>query len=455
MAFDPGIFKAYDIRGIYPTQIDGDTVYKLGQAYVDIIKPVGEVMVSCDVRIHSEELKEKLIEGLTDAGVDVVDTGLASTDMLYFGVGNYKFGGGIQVTASHNPPEYHGAKLVRAGAVPISGDTGMMDIRDWVASGKTLKAENKGKVRKMEIWDDYCNYVLSWIDTTKIKPMRVVINPNFGLAGKVFHRIVELGKLPLEIIDLNSEPDGTFPKGRPDPFVPENRPEFLNLIKQSVADLGITWDADADRVFFASENGDFVEPYYSNTILIHNILKKYPGSKVIYDVRYTWALLEAIKESGGEAVPCKVGHSFIKEKMREVDAVFAGESSGHTYYKDYWFADCGMIPPMQVLEHLSNTGRKLGELVAEVTAKYPISGEINFKVSNAKEIMEEISKLYSSGEQSRIDGLSVEYSDYRFNLRTSNTEPLLRLNLEAKTASEMKDKTEELKQKIATLGKFV
>lgn len=444
MGCDPGIFKAYDIRGTFPEQLDNETAYKIGQAYVDIMKPVGEVLVGRDVRIHSEELKKALVEGITDAGIDVVDVGLMSTDMLYFGTGNYAVGGGIQATASHNPPEWHGFKLVRAKAVPISGDTGIMEIKEWVTAGKKITANKKGVVRQMEIWDDYCRHILSWIDTSKIKPMKVVINPNFGLAGKVFHRLAELGKLPLEIVDLNAEPDGTFPKGRPDPFVPENRPEFLQLIKDSHADLGITWDADADRVFFATEEGVFAEPYYTNTLLIKNLLKKNPGSNVVYDPRYTWATLDAIRDSGGKAIDCRVGHSFIKAKMREVNAVFSGESSGHTYYRDYWYADCGMIPPMQILEHLSSEGIKMSDIINPLAQKYPISGEINNRVTNAAEIMEKTADLYKDGKQYRVDGLSVEYEDFRFNLRTSNTEPLLRLCLEAHTKEIMERKRDDV-----------
>ena len=452
MGCDAGIFKAYDVRGIFPEQLDNEVAYKIGQAYVDVIKPQGEVLVGRDVRIHSEELKNALVQGIVDAGVDVVDVGLMSTDMLYFGTGFYPVGGGVQVTASHNPPEWHGFKMVRAGAVPISGDTGITEVKDWVMGTKKLLVEKKGKVRQMEIWDEYCRHILKWINVEKIKPMKVVINPNFGLAGKVFHKIVEMGKLPLQIIDLNCEPDGTFPKGRPDPFVPENRPEFLQLIKDSNADLGITWDADADRVFFATEEGVFAEPYYTNTVLAKNLLVKNPGAKVIYDVRYIWALIDAIKEAGGEPVGCRVGHSFIKAMMREVDGVFGAESSGHTYYKDFWFADCGMIPPMQVLEHLSITGKKMSEMINPIAEKYPISGEINNKVTNAKEIMEQISKVYPDAVQERVDGLSVEYPDFRFNLRTSNTEPLLRLCLEAHDKKTMELKKVEVLDLIKKLG---
>lgn len=444
MVIDPSIFKANDIRGIYPTQIDDALAYKIGQAYVFVTKPRGEVLVGFDVRIHSPELKESLIKGITDAGVDVIDVGLISTDMLYFGVGNYNTDGGIQITASHNPPEWHGFKMVKKGPVAISLESGIGEIRDFTISEKGIVHKNKGKVRKMEIWDHYCNYILKWVDTFKIKPLKVVINANFGLAGKIFKRIAELGNLPLEIIPLNAEPNGTFPKGRPDPFVPENRDEFVKLVRENNADLGIAWDADADRVFFCADGGLFVEPYYLNTILIKSMLKRNPGEKIIYDVRYTWGLLDAIKESGGIPVLWKVGHSYIKEKMRQENALFATESSGHTYYRDYWYSDCGMIPPMQVMEFLSENNIKLSEAVAPAMKKYIISGEINSEVVDKDAKMEEISQKYKDAKQSRLDGISVEYNDFRFVVRPSNTEPLLRLTLEAKSKQLMEQKRDEV-----------
>jgi phosphomannomutase len=445
MNIDPSIFKAYDIRGVYPTQINEALVYKIGQAYANVIKPHGEILIGHDVRIHSQVLKEKLIEGLLDAGVNVIDAGWMSTDMLYFGVGHYKTAGGIQVTASHNPPEWHGAKMVREGVVPITLETGINQIRDFVISGKELKSNKKGVLRSIKtILDDYCKYILTWIDAGKIKPFRVVYNANFGFAGKIFERIVELGRLPLTLIPLNEKPDGTFPKGRPDPFVPENRGEFIELVKTTGADLGVAWDGDADRVFFCAEGGIFIEPYYLNTILIKQMLTKSPNEKVIYDPRYTWALIEAIKESGGKEIICKVGHSYIKEMMRKENALFATESSGHTYYRDYWYADCGMIPPLQVLEYLSLNNKKLVDIVKPVMSKYFISGEINSEVSDKVGKMKKIAEIYKDGKQSDLDGISVEYNDFRFCVRPSNTENLLRLTLEAKSEKLMQEKKDEV-----------
>jgi phosphomannomutase len=444
MKIDTSIFKGYDIRGIFPSSLNDELAYKIGQAYVTYVKPQKEVLVSRDVRIHSEDLAKSLVEGITDSGIDVVDAGLLSTDMLYFGVGNYQLGGGVQVTASHSPAEWHGFKMVEAGPIAMAFETGISQIRDLIIKNEFKKSDKKGKVRELNIWDDYCNYILGWIDPKKIKPFKIVVNANFGLAAEVFKRIIELGKLPIEVVPLNAEPNGTFPKGRPDPFVPENRGEFIKLVPDSGSNLGIAWDADADRVFFCAEDGTFIEPYYLNTVLIKSMLKKYPGEKVIYDPRYTWALIDAIKESGGEPVLCRVGHSYIKEKMRSENALFATESSGHTYYRDYWYADCGMIPPMQVLEFLSEHDTKLSELARDVMNKYFISGEINTTVKDADKIINEIKKKYSDAKQSDLDGISVEYQDYRFTVRPSNTEPLLRLTLEARSKELMEEKRDEV-----------
>ncbi|OGM88873.1 hypothetical protein A2573_00090 [Candidatus Woesebacteria bacterium RIFOXYD1_FULL_43_18] len=444
MTIDPSIFKAYDVRGIYPDNITPELAYKIGQAYAEFIKPKGEVVVGNDVRLHSEELKMKVAEGLTDSGVDVVDIGLISTDMYYFAVGNYGFAGGIQSSASHNPPEFHGFKMIREKVIPLTFEDGISQIRDLIIKDEFVKSETKGKIRKLNIDDDYVDYILSWLKLKDIKHFKVVINPNFGYAGVMFRKIVERGKLPIEIIGLNDEPDGTFPKGRPDPFIPDNRIEISELVKSSEADFGIAWDADADRVFFCADGGLFAEPYYLNTVLIKQMLKKYPKEKIIYDPRYTWALIDAIKENGGEPVISKVGHSYIKEKMREVNALYATESSGHTYFRDFWYADNGMIPVMQILEFLTENDVKLSEVIKPVINKYFISGEINTEVTDKEGKMEEIAEKYADGNVSRLDGVAVEYSDFRFVVRPSNTESLLRLTLEAKSKDLMEVKRDEV-----------
>lgn len=444
MTIDPSIFKAYDIRGIYPDNITPDLAYKIGQAYAKFVKPNGEVVVGNDVRLHSEELKKKVAEGLMDSGINVVDIGLISTDMYYFAVGNYGFAGGIQSSASHNPPEFHGFKMIKEKVIPLTFEDGISQIRDLIQKDNFVKSKTKGKMRSLNIDNDYVDCILSWLKVKKIKPLKVVINPNFGYAGVMFRKIVERGKLPIEIVGLNDKPDGTFPKGRPDPFIPENRVEISELVKSTGADFGIAWDADADRVFFCADGGLFAEPYYLNTVLIKQMLKKYPKEKIIYDPRYTWALIDAIKENGGTPVICKVGHSYIKEKMREVDALYATESSGHTYFRDFWYADNGMIPVMQILEFLTENEVKLSDIIKPVMNKYFISGEINTEVVDKSGKMEEIARKYSDGEISRLDGVAIEYADYRFVVRPSNTESLLRLTLEAKSKELMKQKRDEV-----------
>lgn len=444
MQIDPSIFKAYDIRGIYPNNINEELAYDIGRAYATFVKPQGEVAVGHDVRLQSENLKNNIAKGLMDSGVSVVDIGLISTDMYYFAVGNYKFAGGIQSSASHNPPEYHGFKMIRENVIPLTFEEGISQIRDIIEKKSFVDSETKGNLRKMNIEDDYVKFILSWINPGKVRPLKIAINPNFGYAGEIFRKIVSQGKLPIEVVGINDKPDGTFPKGRPDPFIPENRVEISEFVKSSKANLGIAWDADADRVFFIADDGTFLEPYYLNTILIKQMLKKFPGEKIIYDPRYTWGLIGAIKENGGTPVVCRVGHSYIKEKMREENALYATESSGHTYFRDFWYADNGMIPAMQVIEYLSENNVELSEVLKPVMNKYFISGEINSEVKDKESKMKEIAEKYSDAQISTLDGVGIEYPDYRFVVRPSNTEPLLRLTLEAKSKEQMEKKRDEV-----------
>ena len=444
MKIDPSVFKAYDIRGIYPESINEDLIYKVAQGYVDIVKPEGKVAVGMDVRISSPELKKKVIAGLTDAGIDVVDIGLISTEELYFAVGNYKYAGGISVTASHNPKEYNGIKMVKAGAAPISSDNGILEIRDFCQSGKTIKVDKKGGVETKDVLEDFAKFMVSFVDTSKIKPTKLGINPNFGFEGEVLKAVIKAGNLPLTVVGINDTPDGTFPKGRPDPFLPENRPQLVELVKAEKCDLGVAWDADADRVFFATSSGIFVEPYYTNAALIAYMLKKMPGSTIIYDPRYTWALIDSALQNGGKAVIERVGHSYIKSAMRKENAFFSGESSGHTYFRDFWFADSGIIPLLEILEMTGATGKSLDEILVPYYAKYFISGEFNSTVADAKAILAKLEEKYSDSQILKLDGLSIEYSDWRASIRTSNTEPLMRLNVEAKSKEKMAEKRDEL-----------
>ncbi len=440
----PTVFKAYDIRGVYPESINEDLVYKVAQGYVEIVKPDGKVAVGMDVRISSPSLKKQVIAGLTDAGIDVVDIGLISTEELYFAVGNYKYAGGISVTASHNPKEYNGVKMVKFGAEPISSDNGILEIRDFCAEGRGIDAEKKGTVETKDVLADFAKFMVDFVDISKIKPTKLAINPNFGFEGEVLKAVIKAGNLPLTVVGIDDEPDGNFPKGRPDPFLLENRPQIIDLVKAEKCDLGVAWDADADRVFFCTSNGVFVEPYYTNAALIAYMLKKMPGSTIIYDPRYTWALIDSAEENGGKAIIERVGHSFIKLAMRKTNALFAGESSGHTYYRDFWFADSGIIPLLQVLEITGATGKSLDEILAPYYAKYFISGEYNSTVADAKAILAKIETKYSDAQILKIDGLSIEYPLWRASIRTSNTEPLMRLNVEAKSKEKMEEKRDEL-----------
>lgn len=444
MKVDPSIFKAYDIRGIYPDTINEELAYRIAQGYVDYVKPKGEIGVGKDVRLHSGDIQKALIKGLTDAGINAVDLGFITTDMYYFAVGKYAYAGGLQATASHNPPEWHGIKMIREKVIPLTLEEGISQIQNFVLENKKLSSTKVGRVSQKNIEDEYCKYILTWLHKDKVKHFKIVIDANFGLSGKIFEKIVQVGNLPIELIKLNCEPDGHFPKGRPDPFIPENRVDLEKAVKENNADLGIAWDADGDRVFFCADGGLFVQPYHLNTILIKEMLKANPGSKVIYDPRYTWALIDAIKEAGGEPLLVRVGHSYIKEAMRKYDALFATESSGHTYYKDYWYADCGMIPPMQVLNFLSENDIKLSDAVKPAMSKYFMTDEINTEVVDKEGKMNEIAEKYKDAEVSRLDGVSIEYKDYRFTVRPSNTENLLRLTLEAKTKELMEAKRDEV-----------
>lgn len=440
---NPKIFMAYDIRGVYPKELNEQDAYKIGQAYAKFIKPKN-VTVGMDVRTSGSKLKKELIRGLTDAGVDVVDIGIISTDMIYFAVANYGYDGGIVVTASHNPKEYNGFKLVREKSIAISSDTGLFDIRDLVLKNIQVKSAKKGKVSKCEILDDYINHVLKFIDVKKIKSMKVVLSANFGLAGKVAKKIIEKIPTKIKYSCLDCDPNGKFPKGRPDPLIPERREETAELVKSQKADLGVAWDADADRCFFLDENGKFIEGYFIVGLLAKYLLKNNHGEKILYDPRLTWATIETVKNAGGIPLINKAGHTFIKDRMRSEDALFAGEMSAHYYFRDNFYADNGMIPFLLIMEILSTENKTLSEILKPELDKYFISGEINSEVKNIPAVLKKIEKKYSDGKIEHIDGLSVEYKDWRFNLRGSNTEPKIRLNVESYDKRLMEEKRDEL-----------
>lgn len=440
------IFKAYDIRGLYPTELNEEVAYKIAQAYCKLFSPKS-VALGKDVRLSGPSLWKSAAKGFTDHGVDVIDIGVITTDMLYFAVGTLPCDGGITISASHNPREYNGMKIMRKGVVAVSGDTGLYDIRDLVVAGYSNKAMKAGSIIQKDIRADYVKKCLSFIDADSINHMRVVVNGMFGPVVKN----VEALKLPIELIKLNAEPDGNFPKGAPDPLLPENRIETVELIKSVKADLGVAWDGDADRVFFFDETGRFIPGYFVTAFLGAYFSKKNSGAKIIHDPRLTWAVEDVVKASGGIPLINKVGHSFIKERMRNENAIFGGELSGHYYFRDFYYADNGLIPFLMMLEIISKSGRKMSELFELYFKKYFISDEINIPMESLKQVEEAITKIeykYSDANITRVDGISIEYVKWRANIRSSNTQPLLRINIEAKN-EELKDqKIEEIKKVI-------
>ncbi|MCX6745695.1 MAG: phosphomannomutase/phosphoglucomutase [Candidatus Parcubacteria bacterium] len=442
MALNQNIFKAYDVRGIYPDEINEEAVYKIAQAYVKVFKPKGSVVLGKDVRLSSPSLWQAAAKGITNAGFDVIDIGTISTDMLYFAVAFYDYGGGITISASHNPKEYNGLKFVRESAIAVSEDSGLLDIKKQALKEGEIMEPEKGEISTKEILADYAKHCLSFIDAKAIKPMKIVADANFGMAGVALNKILEF--LPVEIVPLNFHPDGHFPKGKPDPLIPERRKEISDLVKSEKANLGVAWDGDADRCFIFDENGDFVEGYFLTAILAEYLLKKKPKEKVISGPRLTWAVEDAVKKMGGKLLLNRPGHAFFKDRMRKEKAFFAGEMSGHYYFRDNFYADNGMIPLLLILERLSKEGIKMSDLAKPYRERYFISGEINQTVTDPDIILTNVEKKYSKGKIEHIDGVSVEFKDWRFNLRKSNTEPLIRLNVEAKSQDLIDEKVKEL-----------
>jgi len=451
MQINSSIFKSYDVRGIYPTDFNEEIADKITDAYIKLFNPK-KVVLGRDVRESGESLFNSILNAFTNAGVDVLDIGIVSTDEFYFAVGNNDVDGGITVSASHNPREYNGMNFCKRNAEPISGDTGLFQMKDLILNDQyeVLKATVPSSVTKIDIRDDFIKRAVAFIDKDSLKPMKIVANANFGVDYLILKRAIELFNLPLTVIPLNEKPDGTFPKGPPNPLLPENRKETQELVKNEHADLGVSWDADGDRCFFADENGNFIEGYFITAILAKEILKKNPGAKVVIDPRLIWATTEEIKNSGGIPVISKPGMTVIAARMRQEDAVFAGEMSSHFYFKENFYRDNGLIPLLLILEMLSKQNTTLSKLAYPYISKYFSPGEINFDTEKKDAIIKMAEGKYSDGKIEYIDGLSVEYADWRFNLRKSNTEPLLRLNLETKSEELMKQKTEELTEFIKT-----
>ena len=418
---------------------------KITQAYIKLINPK-KVVLGRDVRESGESLFKAILKTLIDAGVDVLDIGVVSTDEYYFAVGSNDVDGGIAVSASHNPREYNGMNFCKKGAEPISGDTGLSQIKDMVLNGRyqVQNSQTPGTITKIDVRENFIKKALSFINKDLLKPKKIVANANFGVDYLILSKAIKMFNLPLTAIPLNEKPDGTFPKGPPNPLLPENRKETLDLIKKERADLGVSWDADGDRCFFADENGNFIEGYFITAILAKEILKKNPGGKIVIDPRLVWATTEEIKNSGGIPIISKPGMTVIAGRMRQENAVFAGEMSSHFYFKDNFYRDNGIIPLLLILELISKYNTTLSQLAAPYTSKYFISGEINFETGKKDAIIKLAEEKYSDGKIEHIDGLSVEYPNWRFNLRKSNTEPLLRLNLEARSENLQKEKTEEV-----------
>lgn len=451
---DSKIFKAYDIRGIYPDQISAADFKRIAQAYAAFVKPK-VVAVGRDVRTSGPELQKAVIDGLLEAGVNVVDIGPVPTDGLYFAVGYYHYDGGIQVSASHNPAEYNGLKMVRAGAEAISSETGLRDIQQLAEGDDDLSSQETGALQSKDITEDYLDTLAGFAEFESLANVTVVANNNFGLTGPLVEGLLKrLGMdQAIRLVKLNFEPDGTFPKGRPDPLLVENRAETVAAIRDNEATMAVAWDADGDRCFFADETGQFLEGGHLTAFLAAHLLKTHPGEKVLYDPRHIWAVEETVKAAGGHALITKAGHTFIKNRMKEEDALFAGETSGHYYFRDFFYADNGIIPFLIMLNILAaHPGTKLSELAAPIRSQYFMTEQVNFTVRDVAKVLEQIEATYAAGEVDRTDGLSINFADWRFNLRGSNTEPLIRLNVEGRSAALCDEKLSELSEAIRAIG---
>jgi len=457
------IFHAYDVRGVYPTEIDEVKVKRIAMAYATFLRQGHQpsavsnqplvVAVGCDVRLSSPKLKKAVIEGLTEAGVSVIDIGSVPTDMLYFAVGYYHYDGGIQVTASHNPAEFNGLKMVRGGVEAISGESGLKEIQRLVESDANLMAMVAGEVETDVVEEAYFDFLTHFVHFDAGQTKKIVANNNFGLSGPVAKRLLtRLSSSHINLIELNWQADGNFPKGRPDPLRAENRQETSELILETKADFGVAWDADGDRFFLYDEEGQFVEGCYLTAILAKSLLEQNPREKIIYGPFNIWAVEAAIESAGGKKIMERVGHSFIKSRMKKEGALFAGESSGHYFFRDFYSADNGLIPFLLVLNILTASSKKVSELLAPYRENYPVSGEINFEVANKDKLLKQIESKYTTGTVDRTDGLSVSFDNWRFNVRPSNTENLLRLNVEARDRQTCDQKTAELEALINGLS---
>jgi phosphomannomutase len=438
----PTVFKAYDVRGVYPLEIDEAGAYAIGRAYVEQFEPQ-RIAVGRDMRLSSPTMAAAVADGAADAGADVIDVGLVGTEMVYFAVGELGLDGGVAVTASHNPKEYTGMKIVRRGALPVGEESGLLDVRD-----RALRAEwresTRGQILPEDVLDRFVARVLSFVDAGAISHLRVVIDAANGMAGVMLPPVLD--QLPqVESVRFHFEPDGSFPNHEPNPLLPENREFIVRMTREERADFGVAYDGDADRCFFVDDTGEFIPGDFVTALLAESILAREPGGKVLYDLRASWAVPEAIERAGGVPLVNRVGHAFIKKRMREVDAVFGGEVSAHYYFRDFSQADSGVVPFLLMLELVSRRRQKLSEILAPLRASYFLTGEINTRVDDVALKLQELKERFGrEGEVSHLDGLSVEADDWHFNVRPSNTEPLLRLNLEARSQELMETKRDEV-----------
>ncbi len=443
---DPKVFKAYDVRGIYPDELDEAGAYAIGQAYVQEFEP-RRIAVGRDMRLSSPAMADAVMRGAADSGTDVVDLGLVGTEMVYFAVGELELEGGIAVTASHNPKEYTGMKIVRRGALPVGGDSGLLDIRTRAMSGARHETGPAGTIEQEDIWPRFVDRVLSFIDVAAVKPLHVVIDAANGMGGAMLPPVLE--RLPIDTVRCYFEPDGTFPNHEPNPLLPENREFIVGKVREEQADLGVAFDGDADRCFFVDDTGDFVPGDFVTALLAESILEKQPSAKILYDVRASWAVPETIERAGGVPLINRVGHAFFKHRMREEGAVFGGEVSGHYYFRDFSQADSGVIPFLLMLELVSKRGKKLSEILHPYRERYFITGELNTPVADVALKLQELKERFGpEGAVSHLDGLSVDAEQWHMNVRPSNTEPLLRLNLEALSPELMERKRDEVLEVI-------
>ncbi|HUP33595.1 MAG TPA: phosphomannomutase/phosphoglucomutase [Gaiellaceae bacterium] len=444
----PAVFKAYDVRGVHPTELDEEGAYAIGRAYVEHFEP-RRIAVGRDMRVSSPSMATALIDGALDGGADVLDLGLVGTEMVYFAVGELGLDGGVCVTASHNPKEYTGMKIVRGGALPVGGESGLFDVRDRaleIVADSNYLPPRRGELRQEDIWPAFVEKVLSFVDLEALRPLKVVIDAATGMAGAMLPPVLE--RLPIEAVTCYFEPDGTFPNHEPNPLLPENREFIIGKTREEGADFGVAYDGDADRCFFVDDTGEFVPGDFVTALLAETVLAKEGGGKVIYDVRASRAVPETIERAGGEALINRVGHAYIKHRMREEDAVFGGEVSAHYYFRDFSQADSGVVPFLLLLELVSKRGQKLSEILAPYRERFFLTGEINTPVADVPRKLRELEERYADGRITHLDGISVDYDDWHFNVRPSNTEPLLRLNLEATSQELMDAKRDEVLELI-------